>query len=52
FVFYILQCLLGAVIYFFKPKDGKQRPIQNSLHGFLGVLLLVLGMYQIRTGYK
>jgi hypothetical protein len=50
-VLYVLQCLIGAVIHFLKPADGKRRPIQNYIHGILGVLLLVLGMYQIHTGY-
>ncbi|KAJ7196275.1 hypothetical protein GGX14DRAFT_575090 [Mycena pura] len=50
-VLYVLQCLIGAVTHFLKPTDGKRRPIQNYIHGILGVLLLVLGMYQIHTGY-
>ncbi|KAJ6529655.1 hypothetical protein B0H19DRAFT_967952 [Mycena capillaripes] len=50
-VLYIDQCITGAVIHFFKPKNAKRRPIQNYLHAFLGLAIIALGMYQIYTGY-
>ncbi|KAJ6526672.1 hypothetical protein B0H19DRAFT_544248 [Mycena capillaripes] len=50
-VLYIAQCVIGAVIHFVKPKGGTRRPIQNYFHAILGLSVLVLGMYQIRTGY-
>ncbi|KAJ6480365.1 hypothetical protein C8R45DRAFT_832225 [Mycena sanguinolenta] len=51
FFMYIAQCGIGAVIHFFKPKNAKRRPIQNYFHAILGITILVLGMYQIHTGY-
>jgi len=51
FYLYIVQCILGAVIHFFKPKNAKRRPIQNYFHAILGLTIIFLGMYQIHTGY-
>ncbi|KAF8206093.1 hypothetical protein K438DRAFT_1543860, partial [Mycena galopus ATCC 62051] len=51
FFLYIAQCLIGAVIHFWKPKNAKRRPIQNYFHAILGLTVLALGMYQIHTGY-
>ncbi|KAJ7137463.1 hypothetical protein C8R43DRAFT_1238948 [Mycena crocata] len=48
---YVLQCGLGAIIHYFKPKNARRRPPQNYLHAVLGLVILALGMYQIRTGY-
>ncbi|KAJ7166728.1 hypothetical protein C8R46DRAFT_899435 [Mycena filopes] len=48
---YAVQCIAGAVIHFCKPKNATRRPIQNYLHALFGIVILVLGMYQIRTGY-
>ncbi|KAJ7611977.1 hypothetical protein DFH06DRAFT_1484988 [Mycena polygramma] len=52
FVLYILQCSIGAVVHFFKASDAKRRPVQNYFHGLLGVIVIAMGMYQIRTGYN
>ncbi|KAJ6529815.1 hypothetical protein B0H19DRAFT_1384902 [Mycena capillaripes] len=48
---YFIQCAVGAVIHFFKPKKAKRRPIQNYFHAILGLVVIALGMYQIHTGY-
>lgn len=48
---YAFQCAVGAIIHFFKPKNAKGRPPQNYLHAVFGLIVIVLGMYQIRTGY-
>ncbi len=49
---YFVQCGLGAVIHWFKPKGGAgRRPPQNYLHAVLGLLIIGLGFYQVRTGY-
>ncbi|KAJ7082328.1 hypothetical protein C8R44DRAFT_652725 [Mycena epipterygia] len=48
---YAAQCAIGAIIHFFKPKNSKGRPPQNYLHAVFGLIIIVLGMYQIRTGY-
>ncbi|KAJ7879824.1 hypothetical protein B0H13DRAFT_1630611 [Mycena leptocephala] len=48
---YAVQCAIGAIIHFFKPKNSKGRPPQNYLHAVFGLIIIVLGMYQIRTGY-
>ncbi|KAJ7770397.1 hypothetical protein B0H14DRAFT_2966848 [Mycena olivaceomarginata] len=48
---YAFQCAVGAIIHFFKPKNAKGRPPQNYLHAVFGLIIIVLGMYQIRTGY-
>ncbi|KAJ6458364.1 hypothetical protein C8R47DRAFT_995270 [Mycena vitilis] len=50
-VLYLLQCALGAIIHFVKPKDAKRRPIQNYFHAVLGIVVIGLGMYQIHTGF-
>lgn len=50
-VLYLVQCELGAVIHFFKPKNARGRPPQNYLHAVLGIAVLCLGMWQIHTGY-
>ncbi|KAJ6611601.1 hypothetical protein B0H10DRAFT_1882594 [Mycena sp. CBHHK59/15] len=51
FALYFVQCGLGAVIHFFKPKNAYRRPAQNYLHAVLGLVILALGMWQIHTGY-
>lgn len=48
---YVIQCAIGAVIHFFKPKNAKGRPIQNYFHAIFGLIVIALGMYQIHTGY-
>ncbi|KAJ7629555.1 hypothetical protein B0H17DRAFT_962861, partial [Mycena rosella] len=49
---YVIQCILGAVIHYVKAKNATRRPPQNYLHAHLGLTILILGMYQIRTGYN
>ncbi|KAJ7510814.1 hypothetical protein B0H11DRAFT_1845525 [Mycena galericulata] len=51
FGLYLAQCALGAFIHYIKPKKSRQRPPQNYLHALLGIVVIGLGMYQIRTGY-
>ncbi|KAJ6595145.1 hypothetical protein DFH09DRAFT_1305825 [Mycena vulgaris] len=48
---YVLQCAFGAVIHYIKPKNARRRPPQNYLHAIAGIAILILGMYQIHTGY-
>jgi Eukaryotic cytochrome b561 len=55
FGLYGVQVALGAIIHWLKPKSwtkGGTRPIQNYIHGILGVLIIGLALYQARTGYK
>lgn len=51
-LFYLLQCSLGAVIHWFKPKNAKRRPVQNYFHAVLGIAIIGLAIYQVRTGYS
>ncbi|KAJ6478937.1 hypothetical protein C8R45DRAFT_1006269 [Mycena sanguinolenta] len=51
---YIIQCAIGTIIHFFKPKNGikvKGRLLQNYFHALLGLVVIALGMYQLHTGY-
>ncbi|THU95506.1 hypothetical protein K435DRAFT_666290 [Dendrothele bispora CBS 962.96] len=52
FVLYLFQCALGAIIHFIKPKHNTGRPPQNYVHAVLGLLVIALGLYQVRTGYR
>ncbi|KAI0743639.1 hypothetical protein C8Q80DRAFT_1106923 [Daedaleopsis nitida] len=55
FVLYLAQCSLGAVVHWVKPSSWtvkKKRPIQNYFHAILGLLVIGLSFYQVRTGYK
>ncbi|KZP30307.1 hypothetical protein FIBSPDRAFT_917134 [Athelia psychrophila] len=52
FVLYFVQLLGGAVIHFFKPKNSTRRPAQNYAHAFLGLLIIALAFWQVRTGYR
>ncbi|KZP07366.1 hypothetical protein FIBSPDRAFT_287803 [Athelia psychrophila] len=52
FVLYFVQLLGGAVIHFFKPKNSMRRPAQNYAHAFLGLLIIALAFWQVRTGYR
>jgi len=51
FCLYGTQCLLGGVIHFVKPKNATGRPIQNYVHAVLGLTIIGLAFYQVRTGY-
>ncbi|KAK0455199.1 uncharacterized protein EV420DRAFT_588134 [Desarmillaria tabescens] len=54
FVLYCVQCALGAFIHWVKPKRPwpAGRPLQNYLHAVLGLFIIALAFYQVRTGYK
>lgn len=54
FVLYVVQCSLGALIHFFKPVKPwpRGRSIQNYFHAILGLLIIGLAFYQVRSGYK
>ncbi|KAF9065426.1 hypothetical protein BDP27DRAFT_59013 [Rhodocollybia butyracea] len=52
FGLYLLQCVLGALIHWVKPRNSTRRPLQNYLHAIFGLILIALGFYQVRTGYK
>jgi len=52
FVLYFVQCALGAVIHWVKPKNATRRPLQNYLHAILGLFLIGISLYQVRSGIK
>ncbi|KIK69377.1 hypothetical protein GYMLUDRAFT_53798 [Collybiopsis luxurians FD-317 M1] len=52
FGLYVFQCALGAFIHWVKPKRSTGRPFQNYLHAVLGLIIVGLGFYQVRSGYK
>jgi len=52
FILYALQCSLGGVIHFIKPKKPQGRPAQNYAHAILGLTIIGLAFFQVRTGYK
>jgi len=52
FVLYGTQCLFGGVIHFVKPENATRRPVQNYAHAILGITIIVVAFYQVRTGYK
>ncbi|THH02961.1 hypothetical protein EW145_g6651 [Phellinidium pouzarii] len=62
FIIYLIQCALGGVIHFIKPRRKMDpatgmpkvstRPPQNYGHAVLGLLTIGLAFYQVRTGYK
>ncbi|TFK44663.1 hypothetical protein BDQ12DRAFT_695097 [Crucibulum laeve] len=51
FILYLIQCALGAVIHFVKPKQRLRRPPQNYIHAVFGLLIISLGLYQVHSGY-
>ncbi|KAJ6456385.1 CBD9-like protein [Mycena sanguinolenta] len=52
FGFYCVQCIVGVLIHYVKPKNSTGRPRQNYFHAVFGLTIIALSMYQIRTGYK
>ncbi|KAF7376653.1 CBD9-like protein [Mycena sanguinolenta] len=52
FSLYCVQCVVGALIHYVKPKNSTGRPPQNYFHAVFGLTIIALAMYQIRTGYK
>lgn len=49
---YLVQCTVGALIHYLAPKTPRARPPQNYFHAVLGLTIIALSMYQIRTGYR
>jgi hypothetical protein len=48
-----LQVALGVVIHSFKPKSAaRRRPAQNYAHAIIGIGIIGLSLYQVRTGYQ
>jgi len=52
FALYFLQCAIGAFIHWVKPKNSRRRPFQNYLHAVVGLLIIGLALYQVRSGFK
>ncbi|KAF6761163.1 hypothetical protein DFP72DRAFT_987962 [Ephemerocybe angulata] len=52
FVLYFAQIGLGAVIHWVKPRAPRARPPQNYIHAILGILIIALALFQVRTGYR
>ena len=52
FILYLVQCSLGTFIHFVKPAVFVGRPPQNYLHAVVGLLIIGLALFQVRTGYK
>jgi cytochrome b561 len=50
-VLYLVQCSLGSFIHFVKPKKQTTRPPQNYAHAVLGLFIIGVAFYQVRTGY-
>jgi hypothetical protein len=53
FVLYVVQVLIGNIIHKYKPKSAaRRRPMQNYFHVFLGIVIIALSFFQVRTGYN
>ncbi|TCD70063.1 hypothetical protein EIP91_005044 [Steccherinum ochraceum] len=55
FVLYFVQLVLGEFIHLVKPRSwtvDKRRPPQNYFHAVLGLLIIALSFYQVRTGFR
>ncbi|PSS35565.1 hypothetical protein PHLCEN_2v1476 [Hermanssonia centrifuga] len=55
FVLYFFQITLGAFIHFWKPKRfaaKNMRPPQNYFHAIIGILIIGVAFYQVRTGFR
>ncbi|KAI0338198.1 CBD9-like protein [Trametopsis cervina] len=57
FVLYFVQISLGAVIHFVKPTPSyrlriRGRTLQNYFHAILGLLIIGIAFYQVRTGFR
>jgi len=51
FALYFAQAAFGAAVHWFKPRNSKRRPLQNYMHAIIGLLVIALALYQVRTGY-
>ncbi len=52
FVLYFIQCALGALVHYVKPTSWtvrRKRPVQNYFHAILGLLVIGLAFYQVRS---
>ena len=47
-----MQVGLGAVIHWIKPKRRTSRPPQNYAHVVIGLLIIILALYQVHLGYQ
>ncbi|KAI0085035.1 hypothetical protein BDY19DRAFT_987219 [Irpex rosettiformis] len=56
FVLYWVQVCLGAIIHFFKPAGAwlrvRGRTFQNYFHAILGLFIIGVSFYQVRTGFR
>ncbi|KAI0076036.1 hypothetical protein K474DRAFT_1315198 [Panus rudis PR-1116 ss-1] len=55
FVLYFVQVGLGAAVHYIKPKSWvveRRRPLQNYTHAVIGLLIIALAFYQVRTGFR
>ncbi|OCH88654.1 CBD9-like protein [Obba rivulosa] len=55
FVLYFVQITLGAVVHSIKPSSWtveRKRPLQNYFHALLGLLIIGIAFYQVRTGFR
>lgn len=52
FVLYFVQAGLGAIIHWVKPKGPRRRPPQNYFHAILGITIIGLALWQVRTGFR
>jgi len=51
FVLYFAQGALGFIIHKLKPKNSLRRPLQNYLHAIVGLLIIGLAFYQVKSGF-
>jgi len=65
FILYLVQLVLGSLIHYIKPPRFPSlnpfpanshslllRPPQNYLHAILGLVIIILAFYQVRSGYR
>lgn len=52
FILWVVQCSLGSIIHFVKPKLPSRRPPHNYLHAIIGLSIIALSFYQVRLGYQ
>ncbi|KAI0085042.1 hypothetical protein BDY19DRAFT_1076837 [Irpex rosettiformis] len=56
FVLYWVQACLGAIIHYYKPAGAwlrvRGRTFQNYFHAILGLFIIGISFYQVRTGFR
>ena len=55
FVLYFAQLLFGALIHFVRVNSAgvaARRPPQNYAHALMGLLIIALAAWQVRTGFR